>query len=243
MSTAEAHQLRHIVGRVFRGQTLRAALESLAAEHGLRSAWLSAVGAFEWIELVASDQAELPGKETRRLERCELLSMQGSLSTLDGEPSWELYATLSVRRAETDVTVGGRVVDGGVLCLELRVVSFDDVELSRSDDPATRWKLGAVMERVEVEGAQPAPVTWAMAAEMSASAEPSAAQPRLERGDWIDHHKFGLCRIDGLSGEGVCVIKLPDARRKKIKVDAMRVLPPRMEGGRRVFPVRPKPRG
>jgi hypothetical protein len=40
----------------------------------------------------------------------------------------------------------------------------------------------------------------------------------------------------------VCIIKLPDARRKKIKIDALQVLAPRSDGGRRVFPVRSKGR-
>jgi hypothetical protein len=38
----------------------------------------------------------------------------------------------------------------------------------------------------------------------------------------------------------VCIIKLPDARRKKIKIDALQVLAPRADGERKIFPVRPK---
>ena len=83
-----------------------------------------------------------------------------------------------------------------------------------------------------------------MAAEVSARAQPAPREEyKPERGDWLDHAKFGLCKIEGLSGDGVCIIKLPDARRKKIKIDALQVLAPRSDDGRRVFPVRPKRRG
>jgi hypothetical protein len=82
-----------------------------------------------------------------------------------------------------------------------------------------------------------------MAAEVSARAQPAVREEyKPEKGDWIEHAKFGLCKIEGLSGDGVCIIKLPDARRKKIKIDAMQVLAPRSDGERRVFPVRPKPK-
>ena len=72
------------------------------------------------------------------------------------------------------------------------------------------------------------------------SPEPEAPKP--VKGDWIEHEKFGLCKIEGLTGDGVCFIKLPNATRKKIKLDAMLVLAPREDGGRRIFPVRPRRR-
>ena len=76
----------------------------------------------------------------------------------------------------------------------------------------------------------------------SARAEPPPEVPKPVRGDWIEHHKFGLCKIEGLSGDGVCIIKLPNGTRKKIKIDAMLVLMPREDGERRIFPVAPKPK-
>ena len=69
--------------------------------------------------------------------------------------------------------------------------------------------------------------------------DPPASRPitLLDRppARWVSSNK-----IEGLSGDGVCIIKLPNATRKKIKLDAMLVLMPREEGGRKVFPVRPK---
>ncbi|MGB5314259.1 MAG: hypothetical protein WBN38_19465, partial [Polyangiales bacterium] len=56
----------------------------------------------------------------------------------------------------------------------------------------------------------------------------------------IEHAKFGLCKIEGLTGDSVCIIKLPNGTRKKIKLDAMLVFAPREDGERRIFPVKPK---
>lgn len=204
---------------------------------------MNAIGAFEWLELTEYNQDERRYEEAHRFERCELLSMQGNLSRRDGEPFWHLHATLSVREDGRDVTYGGHVVDGSVFALEFRIDCFDELELRRESDDATGLHLwtGQTVPPVEPVSAG---VTWAMAAEVSARAQPAAAEEyKPEKGDWIEHAKFGLCKIDGLSADGVCIIKLPDARRKKIKIDAMQVLAPRRDGDRRVFPVRPKAKG
>jgi hypothetical protein len=174
--------------------------------------------------------------------------MQGNLSERDGEPFWHLHATVSLRENGRDVTYGGHIVDGSVFALELRIDCFDELELKRANDEATGlqlWaNLGARAGRGEAAAAPeavPAGVTWAMAAQVSARAQPAEREEyKPEKGDWIEHAKFGLCKIEGLSGDGVCIIKLPDARRKKIKIGALQVLAPRSDGGRRIFPVRPK---
>jgi predicted DNA-binding protein with PD1-like motif len=235
----EARASRHIVGRVFRGSGLQDAFRNLVDEHDLRTAWVSAIGAFEWIELTEYNQSDRRYEEAHRFEGCELLSMQGNLSERDGEPFWHLHATVSLREGGRDVTYGGHVVDGSIFALEFRIDCFDEVELKRVDDEATGLQLWANAKPPQVGSERE--VTWEMAAQISARAQPSGHEEhKPEKGDWIDHPKFGLCKIEGLSGDGVCFIKLPDTRRKKIKIDAMQVLRPRIDGERKIFPVRPK---
>lgn len=233
-----------LIGRVSRGQSIREALSTLAADHGLRTAWISAIGAFEHVDLTEYNQAEQRYEQAHRFERCELLSMQGNLSLRDGEPFWHLHASLSVRQDGRDVTYGGHVGDGVVFALEFRIECFDDVELRRGHDEATGLELWAASESPDeiVRAAEPTPssVSWAMAAAVSAGAEEVSIEQAPARGDWIDHEKFGLCKIEGLPGNGVCIIKLADATRKKIKLDAMLVLSPRQEAERKIFPVRPR---
>lgn len=252
-ASVETRGSRRVLGRVFRGTGLQEAFRKLVDDHGLATAWVSAIGAFEWIELTEYDQTEQRYTQAHRFERCELLSMQGNLSKRDGEPFWHLHATVSLREDGRDVTYGGHVVDGSVFALEFRIECYDELELRRANDEATGLQLWANLEapKAEQTGVHGVPVAeaggpgdaWAMAAELSARAESvEPVEYRPEKGDWLEHAKFGLCQIEGLSGDGVCFIKLPDARRKKIKLDAMQVLAPRTDGSRRIFPVRPKPK-
>ena len=239
--SAETRASRTIIGRVFRGESLQAAFRRLVDEHDLRTAWVSAIGAFEWIELTEYNQAVQRYEEAHRFERCELLSMQGNLSLRDGEPFWHLHATVSLREEGRDVTYGGHVGDGVVFALEFRIECFDDLELRRSDDSATGLQLWAEAKPQPPAAAPPEDSSaWARVAEVSARAEPAPEIPKPVRGDWIEHEKFGLCKIEGLTGDGVCIIKLPNATRKKIKLDAMMVSAPREEGGRKIFPVKPR---
>lgn len=73
-----------------------------------------------------------------------------------------------------------------------------------------------------------------------ASSEEILDEPVPERGDFVDHKVFGLCRVDGEDAEGSLIIRLPSGARKPIKLDFLEVLPPREEGGRRIFALRPR---
>lgn len=231
---------------------MQEAFRQLVDEHGLRTAWVSAIGAFEWLELTEYNQAAQSYELAHRFERCELLTMQGNLSERGGEPFWHLHATVSLREDGRDVVYGGHVVDGSVFALEFRIDCFDELTLRRANDEATGLQLWAGIEGMSAKADSPlvdaapsadAPkgVTWAMAAALSSRAElATPVEYHPERGDWIEHAKFGLCKIEGLSGDSVCIIKLPDGRRKKIKLDALQVLAPRRDGERKIFPVRPK---
>jgi predicted DNA-binding protein with PD1-like motif len=59
-------------------------------------------------------------------------------------------------------------------------------------------------------------------------------------GDWVDHRQFGLCRVDRALPDGELMIKLETGRRKEIRLDYLEVLPFRMDGTRRIFPLRPR---
>ena len=242
--SVETGASRHIVGRVFRGRGLREALRELVDEHGLHTAWFSALGAFEWVDVTEYCQIEQKYEEAHRFERCELLAMQGNLSERDGEPFWHLHATVSRREEGREVTYGGHVVDAVVFALEFRIDCFDGLTLSRNHDEATGlhlWSMAEGAPEGSARAAEDGSITWAMAAHASAGAEPVVSHEYTPaRGEWLDHPTFGLCKIGWAAGDCDCIIKLPNARRKKIQIGVLQVLAPRQDGARKIFPVRPK---
>ena len=67
-------------------------------------------------------------------------------------------------------------------------------------------------------------------------------EPTPKKGDWVDHRQFGLCRVDGENVDGGLLIRLPSGMRKVVHLETLEALPPRYEGDRRIYPLRPRKR-
>jgi predicted DNA-binding protein with PD1-like motif len=288
MIVFESTSVRHLVGRLDRGAHIHEALGDLAREHGVSAGWITALGAFEWVELCEYDQRRRLYRPARRFETpCEILSLVGNLSFKDGEPFAHVHATLS-RETDNGVSVvGGHLVDGAVFACELRVECYDDLVLGRELDGDTGlalWK-GAVASASApaepptkraprlLEGEPSGQMSWAEVADRSRAPAPSSARRRFAEGptqvavvpdplpakqrtsedeffeepipapgDWVDHQVFGLCKVLSENDDGGLVLRLPNGRHKAIRLDVLRVLPARTDGGRRIYPVRPRKR-
>lgn len=116
--------------------------------------------------------------------------------------------------------------------------------------------------------ALPTPSGWAAAAAASASAASATGRTTLSStsvasldvddplgapsrkveqveyepavGEYIDHRQFGLCRVDKVGPDGELMIRLETGRRKEIRIDIFEVSPPRMEGSRKVYTLKPR---
>ncbi len=150
MLATESRQLRRILGRMERGEEVIEAFLSLAHERNIRSAWVTALGAFEWVELVEYDQAQRMYKAPQIFNSpCEILSLTGNFSFKEGTPFVHLHATVS-RETDNGIQVlGGHLVRGLIFACEFMVECCDDLALQRRYDAVTGldlWtpELGAV---------------------------------------------------------------------------------------------------
>jgi predicted DNA-binding protein with PD1-like motif len=172
-------------------------------------------------------------------------------------------AAASSRVRRGDGTAAGEPVNRGL------TQARDEDDADDEEDPqedALRGAPSSVPPRsVQKSGG----VSWADVAAVSAAPEVAYAPPRRERaespgarpppipdkrqmfsseldepvpgrGDFVQHRQFGLCKIDREDKDGGLVIRLPSGVRKTIKLDFMEVGQPFDEGGRRVFPIRPR---
>jgi hypothetical protein len=65
-------------------------------------------------------------------------------------------------------------------------------------------------------------------------------EPIPEVGEYLDHRQFGICKIEQMNDDGGVMLRMPDKRKKLIKLDVLQVLEPRIEGNRIIYPVRPR---
>lgn len=63
----------------------------------------------------------------------------------------------------------------------------------------------------------------------------------IERGDWVEHKQFGLCKVERIDDSGV-LVKMHNATRKLLQLSVFDVIGPRQDGDRRVFALRSKQR-
>lgn len=142
--------------------------------------------------------------------------------------------------------------------MSLTLSSVDDVAVELDGDLFR--PVSALQEGVVTAGGD---LGWAELARLSSAQDDEVAQsdvqapkkasrrvnttelfdePIPEVGDYVDHRQFGLCRVDGESGDDGLIIRQPSGVRKVIRLEVMQVLPPRMEGDKRIYPVRPRKR-
>ncbi len=67
-------------------------------------------------------------------------------------------------------------------------------------------------------------------------------EPQPKKGDWIEHRQFGLCRVEHDNVDGGILIRLPSGMRKVVHLEYLEVMPPRFDGDRRIFALRPRKR-
>jgi hypothetical protein len=198
-------------------------LEALARAMPGLVGWIQASGHVEDVELrVAGEGADprrrLPGRFT--------------LVTLTGPASGPF--TVLLARAGAD---GVTTLAAGTL-LAARSAGVN-VAVWHDEPPATTEV--APSSRPSIPASLPAGASWAQIAAATAADvddevddEPRAELPR--RGDLVHHFSFGLCEVLTVSGDR---LKIRDARGpgriRDIFVDALRVIGPSDQNGKRLF--------
>jgi uncharacterized protein len=141
----EAHAGRAFVGRLAPGTDLVAEIERFCAEQGIRSAWVSAIGAVSHAAFGYYEQAEHRYVELASDFHHEITGFTGNISMRDGKPFLHAHAGFANRDGSS---VGGHVLPGCTVFVgEVTIREMSDVELERGPDEFTGlalWPLWTV---------------------------------------------------------------------------------------------------
>ncbi len=102
--------------------------------------------------------------------------------------------------------------------------------------PSPRSGRAEARRRALREARTPAPVPEPISRPRRAAVD--FDEPLPEPGDYLDHFRFGLCRVEDEDPEGGVQVRMPSGVRRTIRLDLLRVEPPEERDGKRVFPVR-----
>ena len=135
----EAEAGRAFVGRLETGSDLVEEIERHCAEHGIRAAQVTVVGAMRRVRYAYYRQEAKEYLELASETHHELTSFVGNISERDGRPF--LHAHASFANAE-GATVGGHLLRGcEVFVAEVMIRELGDVSLVRIHDEETGLAL------------------------------------------------------------------------------------------------------
>jgi predicted DNA-binding protein with PD1-like motif len=130
---------RTLIGRLPKGADLVEGIQALCEEHGIRAAWVEAVGAVSRLTFAHYDQAERRYQEKTSSDHHEMSGFVGNISLRDGRPFLHAHASFADREG---VTRGGHLVPGSTVWVaEVRIVELEGVELIRELDEETGLAL------------------------------------------------------------------------------------------------------
>jgi predicted DNA-binding protein with PD1-like motif len=135
----EAKPGRTLVGRLATDTDLVEEIERVCAEHDIRAAWVSLVGAVRHAAFAYYDQEALRYVEVGSDRHHELSGFVGNVSMREGKPFLHAHATFSSREGDT---VGGHLLPGCTVWVgEVTLREMTGVELERTPDEITGLAL------------------------------------------------------------------------------------------------------
>lgn len=135
----EASAGRAFVGRLETGDDLVEEIERLCAEHDLRAAWVSVIGAVRHASFAYYEQADHRYLELQSDEHHEITGFVGNVSVREGRLFLHAHATFCARSGSA---VGGHLLPGcEVFAAEVTIREMTGVELVRTPDEVTGLSL------------------------------------------------------------------------------------------------------
>ena len=135
----EASPGRTWVGRLESGVDLVEEIERVCAEHDVRAAWVSAIGAVRHASFAYYEQDERRYLELESSEHHEITGFIGNVSIRDDRPFLHAHATFCAR---SGAAVGGHLLRGcEVFAAEITIREMMGVELTRTPDEVSGLAL------------------------------------------------------------------------------------------------------
>lgn len=256
MIISQFQETRRFIGRLDPGQDVIAGFKTICGENHIQCGWITASAILRNVELLPVSGDGSGFGEAEALEGTVLCpGLSGNVSTRDGNLDIRLYASLlSVGKAGgKSVTGTGGVIEGGeVLLCEFTILAVEDATLVRqSDDGFGSWQqlqtpfdydMASVVPR-HPSGplARPTPAPIYQSADEDEATELIILEMKV--GDFVDHPRFGVCKIVHAPVDEKLSIRLPTGKHVDLHLGVMRVLPPKQAGGRKIFQVEVKRKG
>jgi len=249
MLVAQFQESRRLMGRLDAGRDLVAAFTTICMDNGIKSGWIKAVALVRNVEI----QNVFP--EDDNFSKSDVVSapvffptLTGNISIFDELQDIRLYGT----GTNADGSYTGIISGGEVIFCEFWIETGDDIVLVRETegDDFQQW-----VQLQTIADVRPKPV-------MSVPPGGSMVRPTVQStrmvmdedetselnimdmavGDYVDHPRFGLCRVINVLVDEKVTIRLPTGKNVDLHLGMMRVQNPKQADGYKVFQLEIKKR-
>ena len=145
MISGEARHTRVVMGRLERGEPVVEGLARLARFERIDAGFVRAQGAIEAVELLRYDPAARAYVPLAAIPAAEgpweLVSLEGSVSLLGGQPEVRVWAVIAGAAAGVPLVRAGRLGEARALYVEFAVDVCDEGDLERRHDAVTGLPL------------------------------------------------------------------------------------------------------
>lgn len=124
MTGREVSRRGEYILRLSRGEDVVSSILDFCMRKGIRSAWLSAIGAVEAAKIGSYDLSKKTYVSKSYLEAHEIVSLTGNIALVEGAPFLHAHAVLS--NEENECAAGHLFSARVAVTLEVRLIAFDE---------------------------------------------------------------------------------------------------------------------
>ncbi len=247
MIVSQFQERRYFAGRLDPDQDIVAAFRTICAENRISCGWIHATAVLRHPEFAFLDREDSAARDPETLDGIAFCpTISGNVSVLGDGLDVRLYAAVRVERDGAPGERAGRILSGEVRMCEFWMLALDDVAFVRAPDGAySAWVQVQAPEDLRARKPVPPPAIQPL---VRPPAEPSYRPPdpdeaeelillEIQPGDYVDHPRFGTCRVVHAPQEDRLTIRLGSGKHVDLHMGVLRVLPGRQAGGRKVYPI------
>lgn len=239
MIVSQFQERRYFVGRLDEGQDIIAGFKAICTENRVSCAWIQAVAVLAHVRFESFDgeQHLLNG-----LVYCPTVS--GNVSVFGEGIDIRLYSSVKTLGEGSPKELCGRLLAGEVKTCEFFLLALDDVTFVRDENSVfAPWVQVQTSEALKARVQVPPPALQPLTRPPQETRLPDSDETdelilmQIQPGDYLDHPRFGLCRVVNPPREDHVSVRLGSGKNVDLHTGVIRILPPRESGGKRIFPV------
>lgn len=240
MIVSQFQERRYFAGRLDPTQDIVAAFRTVCVENRISCGWIQASAVLSHPEIQCLEQVTEP-ETLDGVVFCPAIT--GNISMLGDGLDIRLYASV---RPAGDGPRAGRILSGEVRLCEFLILALDDVAFVRAPgDAYSPWVQVQAPEDLKARAPVHPPAIQPLVRPPPEPAfrppDPDEAEElillEIRPGDYVDHPRFGKCRVVHAPQEDRLTIRLGSGKHVDLHMGVLRILPGRETGGRKVYPI------